>query len=424
MATKKQKLTPQQMLDRTHVWLMRQPEFVAYSGVIMVGDTRIESDPKKCPTAYTDGFNVVYGEQFMGTLAEEEIRFVVLHENLHKMFRHTVTWFHLFRRSPVLANIAADYVVNGIIQEAGSSGVKMPDGACYDADLSHNKDVGEVFRLLEKKYPQLASCPMCNAQSGGGGQQDDGNGSGEDQQPGQQPCKGHGLPQGFDEHGWNEAQACSPEELRDIQEQIDSAIRQGAILAGQVAGNVPREFEGLTKVKIDPWAILRQFLTDTCQGDGELSYRRPNRRSLQHDLIMPTEVCETLPHILFALDTSGSIHGEVLNYLVSNVAHVFKCVNPEQVTLLYWDTQVAGVEKYEQGELDKMLSTTAPKGGGGTSPECVSRWIKKEGIQPTVIVYLTDGYVDAWPTDAGSPTVFLVYENGSACPPYGTVAHI
>jgi predicted metal-dependent peptidase len=104
------KLTPQQRLERAVVRLISEPEFLAYSAVMMVGDTRIEPDPKKCPTAYTDGFNVVYGEKFIETLTDEELRFVILHETLHKMYRHTVVWQHLFRRSPILANVAAEAV--------------------------------------------------------------------------------------------------------------------------------------------------------------------------------------------------------------------------------------------------------------------------------------------------------------------------
>ena len=394
------KLTPQQRLERAAVRLISAPAFVAYSAVMMVGETRIETDPAKCPTAYTDGYNVTYGEAFIEKLTEEELCGLILHETLHKMYRHTVVWQHLFHKSPPLANIAADYVVNGIITEAinnGASFVKLPSGGLYDPEYSNNMSVGEVFRELCKQYPQLAhpQAVLCGE-----------------------------LPEGFDEHDWKAAEGWSQQELDQIQQQIDSAIRQGNVLAGKVGGNEARNIGDLMKVTIDPWALLRQFLKDTCQGEGELSYSRPNRRFLQYDMIMPTEICETLPHIVFGIDTSGSIHGDALTYLLSNVAHVFKTVNPEKVTLLYWDTKVAGIEVYERGETDKMISSTQPAGGGGTSPQCVSNYLKDNKIEPTVLVMLTDGYVDSWPTDPGVPVLWLIYENESARPPYGTVAHV
>jgi predicted metal-dependent peptidase len=394
------KLTAQQKIDRANVWIMRQPQFIGYSGVIMVGESRIESDPKKCPTAYTDGYNVVYGEKFINDLTEEEVRFISLHENLHKMYRHTITWRHLFQQSPILTNIAADYVVNGVIMQAGCAEVHMPKGCLFDKDLSDGtKDVGEVFRLLAKKYPHLNQ-PNCFA-----------------------PGQGDGLGDTLDEHDWGAGDQWSPEEIQEMTEKIDSAIRQGQILAGKVAGDQARDFGELLRVKTDWRQVMQQFFQSSCAGDGELSYRRPNRRFLHMDEIFPTEICETLPHVVIGIDTSGSIGGEILTNFMSNVATMLRQVNPEKIDLLYWDTRVAGHERYEQGEVDKLLASTKPAGGGGTSPACVSNWIEKEGIKPTCLVMLTDGYVDGWPKEV-CPTIWCIYENPSANPPYGTVAHL
>jgi predicted metal-dependent peptidase len=394
----KNKLTAQQMVERATVWVMRQPQFVGYSGVIMVGDSRIESDPKKCPTAYTDGYNVVYGEQFIDSLKEEEVRFVLLHENLHKMYRHTVTWRHLFKQSPILANVAADYVVNGHIMQAGCPDVHMPKQCLFDKDLSDGtKDVGEVFRILAKKYPQL-------------------------NQPGCVVAGAEGL-EGFDEHDWEAAGQWSEQEMQDIQEKIDSAIRQGAILAGKIAGDQARDFGDLLKVKTDYREIMRQFFQSSCAGEGELSYRRPNRRMLHMDEIFPTEICETLPHVVIGIDTSGSICGEALTRFMSNVVQMLNQVNPERIDLVYWDTRVAAHEKYEQGEVDKLVSSTKPAGGGGTSPRCVMDWMEKEGIEPTCLVMLTDGYVDGWGREL-CPTIWAIMDNDHAIPAYGTVAYI
>lgn len=402
-------LTAEQKIARANVWIMRQPQFVGYSGVIMVGDSRVEDDPKKCPTAYTDGYNVVYGREFIDGLPEEQIRFISLHENLHKMYRHTVTWRHLWKRSPVLANLAADFVVNGHIMQAGCTDVQMPPGCAYDPKLSDgSKDVGEVFRILAKQYPHLDNSG-CITVGGGKGQKGKGDAS--------------GLPQGFDEHDWEAGEALSPEEQQSIAEQIDSAIRQGSVLAGKVAGDQARDFGDLLKVKTDYREIMRQFFQSTCAGDGELSYRRPNRRFLHMDEIFPTEICETLPHVVIGIDTSGSIGGEALTRFMSNVAQMLRQVNPERIDLVYWDTRVAGHEKYEQGEVDRLISSTKPAGGGGTSPGCVMKWMEKEGINPTCLVMLTDGYVDGWGKEV-CPTIWAVMDNDNAVPAYGTVAYI
>jgi predicted metal-dependent peptidase len=91
---------------------------------------------------------------------------------------------------------------------------------------------------------------------------------------------------------------------------------------------------------------------------------------------------------------------------------------------MYVDTEVAAVEEYERGEVDKMLASTKPAGGGGTAFQCVSDYLKKNQMQPTVIVFFTDGYTCSWPEDLGIPTVWLIYQNDSCQPPHGSVAYV
>ena len=68
-------------------------------------------------------------------------------------------------------------------------------------------------------------------------------------------------------------------------------------------------------------------------------------------------------------------------------------VSPEQIDLLYWDTQVAGHEVYHNHQLASLTETTQAKGGGGTSPECVPKYMKKKDLKPECVVFLTDGYI-------------------------------
>lgn len=398
------KLTAEQRLDRAAVALMRHDLFMGYAGVIMTGNVRIEDDPVKCPTAYTDGYNVVYGRKFIEEeLSELEVRFAVLHENLHKMFLHTHVWQHLWKQNARLTNIAADYVVNGIIKEAMDAGasneVAMP-ALCqqlYDKELSHGKDVGEVFRLLlnnPEKYGLQTCSGTCTAPGGEAGKGG-----------GQCTCPG---PDSMDQHGFEEAKSLTPDQKKARAQEIDNAIRQGAVLKSQNGSGGDRTLEELMRVKVDYRPILRQFLTDSCQGNGDLTYQRPNRRFLQHDLIMPTEQMETLPHILFCVDTSGSVGGPELTAFVSNLAAAVRTVNPEKITLLYWDTLVCAVERYGLGELDRLIATTKPAGGGGTDPQCVSDWIRDNNENPTCVIFLSDGYVSSWPTGISAPTIWCI----------------
>ena len=89
------KLTAEQRVQKAHVWLMKHPKYCLYSGVLMIGKTEVKDEG--CPTAYTDGRNTAYGRKFVDKLSESDLKGLILHENLHKAFRHTTVWKHLYK---------------------------------------------------------------------------------------------------------------------------------------------------------------------------------------------------------------------------------------------------------------------------------------------------------------------------------------
>jgi len=72
-------------VKKAKITLMRKPEFAMWSGIMMVGKTEVRDD---FPTAATNGRDEIYGTEFVDSLNDKELMFVVLHENLHKAFRH------------------------------------------------------------------------------------------------------------------------------------------------------------------------------------------------------------------------------------------------------------------------------------------------------------------------------------------------
>jgi predicted metal-dependent peptidase len=130
----------------------------------------------------------------------------------------------------------------------------------------------------------------------------------------------------------------------------------------------------------------------------------------------------TVGRIAVGVDTSGSIDNVALAEFFSELVAICKDVTPECVDLLYWDTRVAGHEVYVQGTYDSILDITKPKGGGGTNPDCIPVYIKKERLDPVCVVVLTDGYigrsdVSAW--DGMPPVLWVVTQNKEWTPPVG-----
>jgi predicted metal-dependent peptidase len=390
MLTTVKNLTQEQRIERSHIDLMKSPHFVAYSGVLMVGSVKVESDPSKCPTAYTNGRDVVYGRDFISKLTDAELRAVILHENKHKMYRHIATWKHLWKQNPSKANRACDYVINLEIVDEGKKTngfIQLPSNGLYD-EKYRGLNSAEVFALLDD---------------------DDEGGEGS----------------GIDEHGWEDADSMSEEEKQELGKQIDQAIRQGAILAGKVGGDIDRCFTDLMSAKVNWKDALREFVSSVCKGKDDSTWAKPNRRWLQHDVYMPSTISETMGRLVVAVDTSGSITGDAINRFLSEVVGIMNNVNPELVDLLYWDAEVAGHEVYGQGDGDKLMASTKPKGGGGTSPSCITKYLKDKNIVPECVVVLTDGYVGGdWGGHWTSPVLWCIVGGCKDVPSVGQSIHM
>lgn len=382
MATK---LTVEQLIQKDHVALMKDPKYCLYSGVIMIGKTEVKDD---VPTACTDGRNTYYGRDFMAKLASNKRKGVILHENLHKAFRHTTVWKHLYKENATLANMACDFVINLMIMDGvNESFVSLPENALLDPKYK-GMDAGTVYRLLKEE----AKGGKINVKTVG------------DQEGKDVPVVEVGN--GLDEHDWEGAEGMSTEEKETLAKDIDQALRQGAILAGKMSANVPREISDVLQAKVDWRDALREFVTSFCMDKDESTWRRPSRRWIGQDVYMPSMIGESVGRIVIGIDMSGSIGQEEVGQFLGEVQNICERVKPEGIDLLYWDTRVCQHEKYEQDQLDNLLSSTKPRGGGGTDPQCIVDYMNDKKIKAECAVILTDGYVCSWGEGWSCPTLW------------------
>lgn len=389
------KLTPNQRLQKAVVDIMHKERYRALSGVLMVGEREVATTFKgrelRCPTAATDGKNEVYHPQFIADLSDAQLRFLVLHENYHKLYKHLTTWRWMYDLNPTLANMACDYVINVKLVDDNPDGFAvMPPGGLIEYKY-RDWDSAAVFHDLLKNY--------------------DGSGGGDG-------------PEGFDMHDWDGAEQMSAEDKQALAREIDSAIRQGAMLAGKTGTGGERGFEDLLQPQVDWRTALRDFITTTCAGSDFSTWNRPNRRYLAAGHYMPSGISERVKDIVVAIDTSGSIGGPQLRAFMSEVKAISETVRPERVHVLYWDTEVARAEVYEEHELANLIHSTKPAGGGGTMVECVPLHLNENRIAPQAAVVLTDGYLGGtWGTWT-CPVLWCVLDNKSARPAHGATVHI
>jgi predicted metal-dependent peptidase len=192
---------------------------------------------------------------------------------------------------------------------------------------------------------------------------------------------------------------------------------------GKNGGGMNRDLDELLNPKVDWRVLLREFVTATCAGRDYSSWRKPNRRFLSSDIIMPSLVSERVDHMVIGIDTSGSISGPELTQFLSEVVAIAEHVNPDKVDLIYWDARVAGHEVYNSGTLATLVNSTKPKGGGGTDPTCVPAYLDKHGIKPECVIMLTDGYVGSW-GEWDVPVLWAICGGNKVTAPVGKTVHI
>tara|TARA_B100000214_G_scaffold345637_1_gene295668 strand:+ start:814 stop:2058 length:1245 start_codon:yes stop_codon:yes gene_type:complete len=404
----KSALTVEQRLQKAVSDIMMNGRYTALAGLLAIGDRSVRDD---IPTACTNGRDEKYGREFCESLNDAELRFLVLHENYHKLARHLHIYHHLYKIDPEVANMACDFWINYTLVEENKDNKPFEfatmtgalSNGCYDERF---KDLGvvEIFNILRRE-----------GQGGGQGQPNDGRGT---------PTDGQGGGKPFDTHEWEEAQGLSDEEQKELAKDIDDAVRQGALMAGKTGSGGNRTLEQFLEPQVDWREVLRDFITDTCAGGDYSTYNRPNRRYLNLDIIMPSGVTEKVEELVLAIDTSGSIGQMALTTFLSEVKGICDTVKPSKVRVLYWDTQVCRDEVYELHELDVLPRSTKPSGGGGTEVECVPQYMAEHGIKPQATIILTDGYLGGSWGQWNCPTLWVILDNKGTHSTVGKTLHV
>ena len=392
-------------LQKAKITLMRNPKFALLQGVMMVGRTSVVDN---IPTACTNGRDEKYGRKFVADLSDKELAFVVAHEVSHKMYRHLTTWKKLHDEDANRANQACDYVINYMLKELDPNEDVIAMPKFKDGPLK-----GERMGLYDPQYKGMNSKQVFDLLKQ---KQDEGGGG------------GGGGGDTLDDHDWDGAREMTEAEKKDLEREIDQAIRQGLMAHekahGKGAGGIGREIEEHLEPKINWREELREYVKATCHNKDTSSWRRVNRRYLSGGVYMPSMIGEKVGHIVVGIDTSGSIGGKELDEFLAEVKGVAEEVSPEAVDLIYWDGEVAGHEKYEGAQVSNIVSSTKPCGGGGTDPSCVSKYLRDENIKPECIIVLTDGYVPNWGSEWTAPTMWVVVGGNDAIADNGKTIHI
>jgi len=339
-------------------------------------------------TAATDGTHVWFDQDFLSRLDDDGLEFVLAHETLHVALRHT-------RRDGLgqrlegayleLANIAADYVVNGILAQ---SDFKVPAEALREREFDdlavevvYRILLGKVGRILE---PGMSPNAVLERVASG------------------RPSRGGQGP--LDHHGW-----------WGVAGDDDGEIWRGRITAARMAAKsaMPPALEvHLSRILYPelPWRdLLRQNAEASVPGD--FRWHPASRRHIWRGLHLPATAPTPVLEVDVYIDVSGSIdRNKDFPEFVGGVMEMCESFVQWHLRVSQFDTAILATREYATGDI-LDLGHWLLDGGGTDFQACIDHAFASARKPHQVLIY-TDG-ADRMPTvPEGANLLWIVSQNG------------
>ncbi|MGW8179334.1 MAG: vWA domain-containing protein [bacterium] len=343
-----------------------------------------------CPTGWTDGKYLAYNPKWLDSLSFDETLGFVCHEVMHCAMGHQV---RRDDRNPLGWNIAADYAINYLIDQAG---MVLPPQALRKPEYD-NRNAEWIYARLPK------------GQKGGDGGGGDGPG-----EPGNTDVGGCGeVRDASDKDG----KKLGGSEREKEAAQWKVAVSQAA-KAAKMAGKLPAGMERLIHDILEPtvnWRdALQRFANRNAKGN--YSWIRPNRRFVWQNIYFPSLHSEELGDIVVAIDTSGSVTDAELSLIPGELTDILTRYPGTKITVIWCDYSIPkdGIQEFTVEDLPLQLK---PKGGGGTSFIPPFKYVEENGLRPVAFVYITDGCCYEYPEQPQYPVLWIGTEKFE--PPWG-----
>lgn len=386
-------------------------------------------------TACTDGVRITFGIDFLDSLSDSELDFVMMHEILHVVLQHC---FRGDVEDPEAYNIAADIVVNSNIMlengmkassitlsKYGTSMHVAPDGK-----EGHEYTAEQVYAMLPKNLNKKGN----NKSHGSAdGRAKKGNNKGPGSAVGRAKKEiskeQHQPVRVWDDHSrWGKYE--EDDTLRDVwvKRFEDAAeaikIRDPSNARGLLPAFAERILKELKKTQTDWRTILNDFIQEEVV---DYSFTPPDRRFDDSPFFLPdfNGKEDRVEDILFMIDTSGSMSDDMIAAAYSEVKGAIDQFNGKLKGWLgFFDAAIIKPQPFSD---ENEFKTIKPAGGGGTDFQIIFEYVfhHMSDKLPASIIILSDG--DApFPLEklAGGIPVLWLLNNEEVNPPWGKVARI
>ena len=390
-------------------------------------------------TACTDGVRITFGIDFLDSLSDSELDFVMMHEILHVVLQHC---FRGDVEDPEAYNIAADIVVNSnIMLENGMKassitlskyGIAMhvaPDGK-----EGHEYTAEQVYAMLPKNLNKKGNNKSPGSAVGRAKKE---NKKGNNKGPGSAVGRAkkeiskeqHQPVRVWDDHSqWGKYE--EDDTLRDVwvKRFKDAAeaikIRDPSNARGLLPAFAERILKELKKSQTDWRTILNDFVQEEVV---DYSFSPPDRRFDDSPFFLPdfNGKEDMVEDILFMIDTSGSMSDDMIAAAYSEVKGAIDQFNGKLKGWLgFFDAAIIKPQPFSDENEFKIIK---PAGGGGTDFQIIFEYVfhHMSDKLPASIIILSDGYAP-FPLEklAGGIPVLWLLNNEEVNPPWGKVARI
>lgn len=380
----------------------------------------IYSIDENLDTACTDGVRIAFGPDFLESLTDSELDFVMMHEILHVVLQHCIREDN---REHEEFNIACDIVVNSNILLENNMSRNSITLKKYGESMHIAPDGKEGYEYTaEQVYNMLPKRKKKKGPSGDGGVA-----TGRAKQEATQ--ENHKPIWTWDDHsrwGMYEEDAT----LRDVwvKRFEDAAeaisIRGPSNTRGLMPRFAKRILEELKKPQTDWRVILNDFIQEEVV---DYSFSPPDRRFDDNPFFLPdfNGKDDMVENILFMIDTSGSMSDKMITAAYSEIKGAIDQFDGKLSGWLgFFDAAIIEPKPFANEEEFKIIR---PAGGGGTDFQIIFEYVHKHMSDkpPASIIILTDGFAP-FPQEklAGGIPVLWLLNNDTVNPPWGKVARI
>lgn len=380
----------------------------------------VYSIDEKLETACTDGIRITFGTDFLDSLSDSELDFVMMHEILHVVLQHCLRGGDCEHET---FNIACDIIVNSNILLENNMKISSITLKNYGESMHIAPDGKEGYEYTaEQVYDMLPKQEKEKLQSKGSG-----------------VAKGRARQQATNENHkpewqWDDHSPWGMYEEDDVLRDVwvkrfeDAAqaieIRDPSNSRGLLPRFAQRILGELRKPQTDWRTILNDFIQEEVV---DYSFSPPDRRFYDCPFFLPdfNGKEDMVEDILFMIDTSASMSDAMITAAYSEIKGAVDQLDGKLKGWLgFFDAAIIKPEPFSDEDEFRIIR---PAGGGGTDFQIIFEYVHKhmQDKLPASIIIMTDGYAP-FPQEKlamGVPVLWLI-NNNEVDPPWGKAVRI